>query len=178
MSRIAKKPVNIPSNVVLTVSDDKISVKGPKGEVSTPLHKGVEVKRNEQDELIFEPKTAVECADAMAGTTRALVHSMVEGVVKGFEKGLTLVGVGYKAQMKGNALELALGYSHPVVYHAPKGVIIETPSQTEILVKGADKRLVGQVAADIRAFRAPEPYKCKGIRYHGEVIVQKEGKKK
>ncbi len=178
MSRVAKKPVSVPSNVVLTISGGNITVKGPKGEVSALLHAGVEIKRNEQEELVFEPNGEVDGADAMAGTTRALVYSMVEGVVKGFEKGLTLVGVGYKAQMKGRDLELALGYSHPIVYRAPAGITIETPSQTEIVVKGADKRLVGQVAADIRAFRAPEPYKCKGIRYHGEVIVQKEGKKK
>lgn len=177
MSRVAKKAVPIPSGVALTIDETEIKVKGPKGSNSMRINPGVVVSQHDQ-ELHFDPKPGVDGSEALAGTTRALVAAMVEGAAKGFERGLTLVGVGYRAQMKGKDLELALGYSHPVIYKAPEGIVLQTPSQTEILIQGADKRLVGQVAADIRAFRAPEPYKCKGIRYHGEVIIQKEGKKK
>ncbi len=177
MSRIAKQPIPLPSGVALSMEGRTISVKGPKGQLQFTLPHGVEV---EQEDSVLrcrwvstDPK-----AKALAGTTRAVLNNMVTGVTQGFEKRLVLVGVGYRAQVQGKALNLTLGFSHPVVYPIPEGIAIETPSPTEVVVKGIDKQRVGQVAAEIRAFRPPEPYKGKGVRYADEVIVRKEAKKK
>ncbi len=177
MSRVAKKPVVIPAGVELNVSGSKVEVKGPKGAVKKTIGNKVIIKK-EGDQILFTPKEGVENADAMSGTARAIVNSMVIGVTQGFMRKLLLVGVGFKAQAQGKILNLTLGFSHPVKYNIPEGITIETPSQTEIIVKGADKNVVGQVAAEIRAYRSPEPYKGKGVRYEGEVIAMKEGKKK
>lgn len=177
MSRVAKKPVIIPAGVEITVDGSKIKFKGPKGTVQFTVNKEVIVK-NESGEILCSPKDGVLGADALAGTTRAIISNMVLGVSKGFARKLILIGVGFKAQVQGKVLNLSLGFSHPVKFHIPEGITIETPSQTEIVVKGADKHVVGQVAAEIRAFRSPEPYKGKGVRYEGEVVVMKEGKKK
>jgi len=177
MSRVAKKPVNIPAGVEVGISDNNIKIKGPKGTVQMDFDVGVEVKK-ESNTILFVPKDGVENANAISGTTRSLINNMVAGVIKGFERKLILIGVGFKAQVQGKFLNLSLGFSHPIKFQMPVGITIETPSQTEIVVKGADKHLVGQVASGIRAFRPPEPYKGKGVRYEGEVVVQKEGKKK
>lgn len=177
MSRVAKNPIVITDGVEITVSEGALKVKGPKGSSEIMLSPSIKVNK-EQKQVTFAPITDDYAADAIAGTTRALVAKMVEGVTKGFEKKLVLIGVGFKAQAQGKALQLAIGFSHPIRYSIPEGIKIETPSQTEILIKGIDRQLVGQVAADIRAFRPPEPYKGKGIRYEKEVVVQKEGKKK
>ena len=177
MSRIANKPVEIPSGVEISVSGQSVSVKGKNGNLSMELNDKVRVKQ-EDNLLNFSGKEGVEGSVAMAGTMRSLVNNMVLGVSKGFEKKLELVGVGYRAQAQGNKLNLTLGFSHPVVYDVPEGIAIETPSQTEILVKGADKQKVGQVSADIRAYRPPEPYKGKGVRYSDERVLRKEAKKK
>ena len=177
MSRIANKPVEIPSGVEISVSGQSVSVKGQNGNLSMELNEMVQVKQ-EDNLLNFSGKEGVEGSVAMAGTMRSLVNNMVVGVSKGFEKKLELVGVGYRAQAQGNKLNLTLGFSHPVVYDVPEGIAIETPSQTEILVKGADKQKVGQVSADIRAYRPPEPYKGKGVRYSDERVLRKEAKKK
>ena len=177
MSRIANKPVEIPSGVEISVSGQSVSVKGKNGNLSMELNDKVQVKQ-EDNLLNFSGKEGVEGSLAMAGTMRSLVNNMVLGVSKGFEKKLELVGVGYRAQAQGNKLNLTLGFSHPVVYDVPEGIAIETPSQTEILVKGADKQKVGQVSADIRAYRPPEPYKGKGVRYSDERVLRKEAKKK
>lgn len=177
MSRVAKMPVAIPSGVNVAISDASINVKGPKGTLQHALHPSVNVAQ-EGAVLTFSPATAEQSADAIAGATRAVVNNMVVGVSKGYERRLTLVGVGYRAQVQGKALNLTLGFSHPVNYPIPEGITIETPSQTEIVVKGADKQRVGQVAAEIRAYREPEPYKGKGVRYANEQVTLKEAKKK
>jgi len=177
MSRIANQPVKVPSGVTVDVAKHAVQVKGPKGTLQRDIHSAVEVKL-EQGELIFKALDGSNYARMQAGTARALVNNMVHGVSKGFEEKLLLVGVGYRAKVTGNQINLTLGFSHPVDYTLPKGVTVDTPSQTEIIVKGADKQLVGQVAADLRAFRSPEPYKGKGVRYATENIVLKEAKKK
>ncbi len=177
MSRIAKNPVAIPSGVQATLAGDKLSLKGPKGNLEHVVHPMVKVMQ-EGNLLKFERTNDTALARAVSGTTRALVNNMVTGVAKGFEKKLTIIGVGYRAAVQGKKLNLTLGYSHPIVYDIPNGITIEAPDQTNLVVKGADKQLVGQVAADIRDYRAPEPYKGKGVRYVNETIVKKEAKKK
>jgi large subunit ribosomal protein L6 len=177
MSRIAKKPVAVPASVEVTENGQQITVKGPNGTLQHGIHELVEMKR-EEGELNFSPRDESKAANALAGTTRALVSNLVTGVTAGFERKLELVGVGYRAQAKGKVLNLTLGFSHPVDYELPEGVTVETPSQTEIVLKGNDKQRVGQVAAVIRAFRPPEPYKGKGVRYADEIVVRKEAKKK
>jgi large subunit ribosomal protein L6 len=177
MSRIAKYPVPIPAGVEVNLGGDVVTVKGKKGSLQLNLHPAVEIV-NKDNVLTFAPRDKDPKSDAMAGTFRALINNMVTGVTAGFEKKLELVGVGYRAQVQGKALNLTLGFSHPVVYPIPEGITAETPSQTEIIVKGMDKQKVGQVAADIRAFRPPEPYKGKGVKYADEVIARKEAKKK
>jgi large subunit ribosomal protein L6 len=177
MSRVAKNPVAIPAGVEVKFNATEVSVKGALGTLSTALCNEVEVKLD-NNQLTFAAKNDSKFARAMSGTLRALLNNMVNGVSKGFEKKLTLVGVGYRAQAQGDAVNLSLGFSHPVSHKMPAGVKVETPTQTEILIKGADKQLVGQVAAEIRAYRSPEPYKGKGVRYADEVVVLKETKKK
>jgi large subunit ribosomal protein L6 len=177
MSRIAKNPVEIPSGVQVTLSGNSLSVKGPKGSLEREFHASVEVVQ-EDNVLKFSARNSDKKSNAMAGTMRSLASNMVVGVSEGFEKKLTLIGVGYRAQAQGNVLNLTLGFSHPVAYQAPEGITIETPSQTEVVVKGADRQKVGQVAAEIRAYRPPEPYKGKGVRYTGEYVAMKEAKKK
>ncbi len=176
MSRIAKSPVNIPAGVQVALKDYKVTVKGPKGELAFNIHHSVDVLRD-GDMLKIAPKKP-SSGLAIVATTRSLLNNMVVGVSVGFEKKLELVGVGYRAQAKGKQLSLSLGFSHPVEYIIPDGIDVETPSQTEILVKGSDKQRVGQVAADIRSYRPPEPYKGKGVRYSDETIIRKEAKKK
>lgn len=175
MSRIANKPVTVPAGVEVTLSATTVSMKGPKGSISRVLHKGVVVVK-EGAEIKVSPRQIAD--DPMAGTTRTLINNMVIGVTTGFEKKLELVGVGYRAASQGKVLNLTLGFSHPVLYPVPEGITIETPSQTEIFVKGVDKQKVGQVSAEIRAFRPPEPYKGKGVKYSNETILRKEAKKK
>jgi len=170
-------PVVLPKAVEITESGQQLTVKGPKGTLSHTVHDLVEIMRKD-GALTFRPRDDSQAANALAGTTRALVNNLVTGVSEGFERRLELVGVGYRAQSKGKMLNLTLGFSHPVDYELPEGVSAETPSQTEILVKGCDKQKVGQVAAEIRAFRPPEPYKGKGVRYSDEMVVRKEAKKK
>jgi large subunit ribosomal protein L6 len=177
MSRVAKNPVVLPKGVEATLTAEQISIKGPLGTLSRHLNGDVKIVR-EDDKLTFEPTSGSKQSNAMSGTMRALLNNMVQGVTKGFERKLTLVGVGYRAQAQGDKLNLALGFSHPVVHQMPKGVKVETPTQTEIIIKGADKQQVGQVAAEVRAYRKPEPYKGKGVRYVDEVVVLKETKKK
>ena len=177
MSRIANNPVEIPSGVEVNISGQLMSVKGKNGNLSMEVNKKVQVKQ-EDSVLKFSGKEGVDGSVAMAGTMRSLANSMVVGVSQGFEKKLELIGVGYRAQAQGNKLNLTLGFSHPVVYDVPEGISIETPSQTEIVVKGADKQKVGQVSAEIRAYRPPEPYKGKGVRYSDERVIRKEAKKK
>ncbi|MBS7690892.1 50S ribosomal protein L6 [Pseudomonas lalucatii] len=167
----------MPSGVEINLAGQQLSVKGAKGTLELKVHSSVEVVQ-EADELRFAARNGDQQTRAMAGTTRALVNNMVIGVSAGFERKLQLVGVGYKAQAKGQVLSLALGFSHPIDYQLPEGVTAETPSQTDILIKGVDKQLVGQVAAEIRDFRRPEPYKGKGVRYADEVVRRKEAKKK
>lgn len=176
MARVLN-PVQIPAGVQVTVNGQVVSIKGAKGAVDHVVRDDVLVAQD-GDVLRFSPRDGVQAALAMVGTTRALVGNILAGVTKGFEKKLELVGVGYRAQAQGKVLNLTLGFSHPVKYDAPEGISIETPSQTEILVKGIDKQKVGQVAADIRAYRPPEPYKGKGIKYSDEIIIRKEAKKK
>ncbi len=177
MSRIAKNPVAVPAGVEVTVTEGMVSIKGPMGALNQALTPHVKVVFAD-GKLQVAAANDSRMAQAMSGTTRALLANMVQGVSKGFEKKLTLVGVGYRAQAQGNKLSLNLGFSHPVEHVMPEGVKVETPTQTEIVIRGADKQKVGQVAADVRAYRAPEPYKGKGIRYKGEYIFRKEGKKK
>lgn len=177
MSRIGKYPVNVPGGVEVTLAADRISIKGPLGVLSQQVTGDVEIKR-EGDQLLFNPLSESSQANAMSGTLRALVANMVKGVTKGFERKLQLVGVGYRAQAQGDKLNLTLGFSHPVVHQMPKGIKVETPQQTEILIKGIDKQVVGQVAAEVRGYRPPEPYKGKGVRYADERVVIKETKKK
>jgi len=177
MSRVAKNPVVVPSGVEITLAAGEISVKGPMGTLKQSLSGNVSVVR-EGDSLLCKAQNDSAQADAMSGTIRALLANMVQGVSKGFERKLNLVGVGYRAQAAGDTLNLTLGFSHPVTYKMPAGIKVETPTQTEIVLKGADKQRVGQVAAEIRAFREPEPYKGKGVRYSDEVVTLKETKKK
>ena len=177
MSRVGKNPVPVPANVEVILSASEVSVKGPLGTLRRNLVSDITVERD-GDNLLIKPSNASKQANAMSGTMRALLANMVQGVTKGFEKKLTLVGVGYRAQAAGEVLNLTLGFSHPVAHKMPEGVKAETPSQTEVLIKGIDKQQVGQVAAEIRAYRKPEPYKGKGVRYADEVIVMKETKKK
>ena len=177
MSRIANKPVPVPAAVQVSMDGQQITVKGPKGTLEQQLHRLVEVTQ-ENGELSFKARDGSKAANALTGTTRSVTSNMIVGVSDGFEKKLELVGVGYRAQAKGRILNLTLGFSHPVDYELPEGVTAETPSQTEIVVKGTDKQQVGQVAAEIRAYRPPEPYKGKGVRYADEMVVRKEAKKK
>jgi large subunit ribosomal protein L6 len=177
MSRVAKAPVELPQGVEFNLSGRTASVKGSKGQLSLDVNSEVELKQ-EDNSLTVSPRSGSRFAIAVAGTTRALLANMVQGVSEGFERKLELVGVGYRAQAQGNKLNLTLGFSHPVVYDVPEGISIETPSQTEVVVKGTDKQKVGQVAAEIRRYRPPEPYKGKGVRYADERVVIKEAKKK
>ncbi len=177
MSRIAKEPVELPKGVEFSVSGTTVTLKGGKGSLSMDLNSEVEVSQDD-NMLQVKARSGSRFSVAMSGTTRALLANMAQGVTEGFEKKLELVGVGYRASMQGNKLNLTLGFSHPVSYAIPEGVTVETPSQTEVIIKGTDKQQVGQVAAEIRHFRPPEPYKGKGVRYAGEHIVMKEAKKK
>jgi large subunit ribosomal protein L6 len=177
MSRVGKLPVPLPKGVEVKIDGGAVSVKGPLGTLSQALSDDVAVKLD-GDSVVVATANESQRANAMSGTTRALVANMVTGVTKGFERKLTLVGVGYRAQAQGDKLNLSVGYSHPVVHQMPKGVKVETPTQTEIVLKGVDKQLVGQVAATVRGYREPEPYKGKGIRYADEKVVLKETKKK
>lgn len=177
MSRIGKYPVKVPGGVEVTQGAEQISVKGPLGSLAQRISPLVKIKR-EGDQLLLETADDSMEANAMSGTLRALIANMVHGVSKGFERKLTLVGVGYRAQAQGDKLNLSLGFSHPVVHQMPKGVKVETPTQTEILIKGIDNQQVGQVAAEVRGYRPPEPYKGKGVRYADEKVVRKETKKK
>lgn len=177
MSRIANQPVEIPSGVEVNISGQTVSVKGKNGSMSLDVHEKVEVAQ-EDGSLKFKGREGVVGSVAMAGTMRSLTDNLMIGVSQGFEKKLTLVGVGYRAQAQGNVLNLTLGFSHPVNYKIPEGITAETPSQTEIVIKGSDKQKVGQVAAEIRAYRPPEPYKGKGVRYADERVIRKEAKKK
>ena len=177
MSRVANKPVSVPAAVEITENGQQLSVKGPKGTLEHSVHALVEITR-EEGVLNFKARDESKAANALAGTTRSVVNNLVVGVTDGFEKKLELVGVGYRAQAKGKVLVLSLWLSCPVDYQLPEGVTAATPSQTEIVINGSDKQKVGQVAAEIRAFRPPEPYKGKGVRYADEVVVRKEAKKK
>jgi large subunit ribosomal protein L6 len=177
MSRIAKYPVALPKGVEVTIAGGSISVKGPLGTVARATDPNVAVE-NKGETVEFKALGNSNHADAMSGTMRALVAGMVAGVTKGFEKRLALVGVGFRAQAQGDKLSLSLGYSHPIVHQMPKGIKVATPTQTEIVISGIDKQLVGQVAAEVRAYRPPEPYKGKGVRHRDEVIELKETKKK
>lgn len=177
MSRVAKASVSLPKGVTISVAGQEVSAKGPKGTESLMLHDAVKL---EQGEGALQVKPVEEDRDGykMAGTMRALLNNLVIGVSEGFEKKLTLIGVGYRAQTQGQKLNLTLGFSHPVVYDVPHGITVEAPSQIELVVKGSNKQVVGQVAAEIRAFRPPEPYKGKGVRYADEHVIMKEAKKK
>ena len=177
MSRIANSPVELPSGVQVNIADGMVSVKGGNGSLELQLNDMVDIV-NEDNQLKLSAKAESKEAVAMTGTFRALVNNMVTGVSAGFEKKLELIGVGYRAKAQGKTLNLVVGYSHPIDYELPEGISAETPTQTEILIKGADKQLVGQVAAEIRKFRPPEPYKGKGIRYSDERVFRKEAKKK
>lgn len=177
MSRVAKNPVALPKGVEVSLAGGNVTVKGPLGSLTLNRNPAVEVVV-EGEQLMVKPVAGAENANALSGTTRALLANLVDGVSKGFEKKLTLVGVGYRAAAQGDTLNLSLGFSHPVAHKMPAGVKVETPSQTEVLIKGIDKQQVGQVAAEIRAYRKPEPYKGKGVRYADEVVILKETKKK
>mgnify|MGYP003960730653 FL=1 len=177
MSRIANNPVSIPKGVEITLSGQEVTVKGSKGNLTVTLHDLVGISQ-EEDRLQLKAVEVSKKSVALAGTFRSLVNNMVVGVSGGFQKELQLQGVGYRAQAQGKKLNLSLGFSHPVVYEVPEGIDIETPTQTQVIVKGIDKQLVGQVSADIRAFRPPEPYKGKGVRYVDEYVKRKEAKKK
>ncbi len=177
MSRIAKEPVVLIQGVEFSQSGTTVTLKGPKGSLSLDLNSEVEVLKEESN-VTVKPRSGSRFAVAVAGTTRSLLANMVHGVTEGFEKKLQLVGIGYRAQIQGNKLNLTLGFSHPVVFEVPEGISVETPSQTEVVIKGTDKQKVGQVAAEIRRFRPPEPYKGKGVRYADERVVMKEAKKK
>jgi large subunit ribosomal protein L6 len=174
MSRVAKNPIKVPTGVDINISGSQLNVKGPKGNLELNLYPGISFDVNDGEYLV---KSDDEKDVSMAGTFRALVNNMVIGVSTGFQKKLQLVGVGYRAQIQGNKLNLALGFSHPIEYAAPEGIKLEAPSQTEIIVSGCDKQKVGQVAAEIRSYRPPEPYKGKGVRYADERVVRKEAKK-
>lgn len=177
MSRIAKAPINLPAGVEVKLSADTISVKGKQGQLEMNVHALVEIKQ-EDNALTFAPRTEDKQANALAGTTRSLVNNMVTGVTAGFEKKLILQGVGYRAKAAGKTLNLQLGFSHDINYELPEGITAEVPSQTEVIIKGVDKQVVGQVAAEIRGYRPPEPYKGKGVRYADENVRRKEAKKK
>jgi len=177
MSRVAKSPVALPKGVEVTLGADSIAVKGKNGSMSMPLHGSVDVKQ-EDGQLVFAAREGAKDGWAMAGTTRALTNNMVIGVSEGFQRKLVLNGVGYRAKASGKSVNLVLGFSHPIDYDLPEGVTAETPSQTEIVLSGNDKQVLGKVAAEIRAFRPPEPYKGKGVRYEDEVVRRKEAKKK
>lgn len=177
MSRVAKNPISLPQGVDVTLAANEISVKGPLGTLKRVVPAAVAVEKNGTQLQVAAVEGAAN-ANALSGTVRALLANMVLGVSKGFERKLNLVGVGYRAQAQGDKLNLTLGFSHPVVHPMPAGIKVETPTQTEILIKGIDKQLVGQVAAEVRAYRSPEPYKGKGVRYADEVVVLKETKKK
>ena len=177
MSRVAKAPVTLPAGVEVKLSDAQITVKGKQGSIDLDIHSSVEIKQQD-NVLTFAPKGGDKKANAMAGTFRSLVNNMVTGVAQGYEKKLILQGVGYRAKLAGKTLSLTLGFSHPIDYVLPEGVKAATPSQTEIVISGVDKQQVGQVAAEIRAYRPPEPYKGKGVRYSDENVRRKEAKKK
>jgi large subunit ribosomal protein L6 len=177
MSRIAKKPIELPNGVEFSMSGREVSAKGPKGSLTVTLHDVVEVTQ-EDNVLTFSPRDSRQSSLAVTGTMRSVVNNIIEGVANGFEKKLLLVGVGYRAQVQGKQLNLSLGLSHPVNYQVPDGIEIETPAATEIVVRGCDKQQVGQVCAEIRAYRPPEPYKGKGVKYSDEIVVRKEAKKK
>ena len=177
MSRIANSPVELPSGVEVTIKDSIISVKGGKGSLSLAINELVKITQNE-NVISFAAANQTKKSGALAGTFRSIVDNMVTGVTEGFTKELQLIGVGYRAQAQGKKLNLSLGFSHPVVYEVPEGIEVETPTNTQVVVKGVDKQLVGQVAADIRAYRPPEPYKGKGVRYADEYVKRKEAKKK
>ena len=177
MSRVAKKPIAVPPGVSVDMSAERISVKGPLGVLDLAIHPAVSIERD-GDTLLCKPNEGMSDGDALSGTMRAVVANMVTGVSAGFERKLSLVGVGYRAQAQAGTLNLTLGFSHPIAYKLPSGITATTPTQTEIVIKGVDKQLVGQVAAEVRAYRKPEPYKGKGVRYVDEVVVIKETKKK
>lgn len=177
MSRVANSPVEVPAGVTVDLNGQDVSIKGSNGTLALNIHGSVEVKLDE-NKLVFTCRDSAKQSRALAGTTRALINNMVTGVSQGFEKKLILNGVGYRAKASGKTVDLTLGFSHPVVYALPEGVKVETPSQTEIVLKSADKQLLGQAAAEIRAFRPPEPYKGKGVRYADEHVRRKEAKKK
>ena len=177
MSRVAKAPVVVPAGVEVKLNGQEITIKGKNGELTRSINNAVVINQ-EEGQIEFAPRDGFANAWAQAGTARALINAMVIGVTEGFTKKLQLVGVGYRAQLKGNVIGLSLGYSHPIEHALPAGVTAECPSQTEIILKSADKQLIGQVAADIRAYRRPEPYKGKGVRYADEVVRTKEAKKK
>jgi large subunit ribosomal protein L6 len=177
MSRIGKKPIPLPKNVTATVDGQKVSVKGPKGALSLTLVDDIEVKLD-NGAISVSPRTDTKRARSMWGMSRSLVENMIQGTEKGFTRTLEITGVGYRAAMEGKALKLQLGYSHDIMYPVPEGIAIATPKPTEITITGIEKDRVGQVAAEIREFRGPEPYKGKGIKYQGEFIFRKEGKKK
>jgi len=177
MSRIAKKPIELPKGVEFSINGREVSAKGPKGSLSVTLHDAVELTQ-EDNVLTFSPRDSRQSSLAVTGTMRSVVNNIIEGVVNGFEKKLQLIGVGYRAQAQGKQLSLSLGLSHPVNYPVPDGIEIETPAATEIVVRGCDKQQVGQVCAEIRAYRPPEPYKGKGVKYSDEIVVRKEAKKK
>jgi len=176
MSRIANNPVTVPSGVDININGQLVTIKGGKGELSHEIHSLVNMEQ-EDNSLKFRAVNESKSANALAGTTRAILQNMVTGVNEGFERKLTIVGVGYRAQIQGNILNLTLGFSHPVDFEIPEDITIETPTQTEVVIKGIDKQKVGQVAAEIRAYRPPEPYKGKGVRYADEHIIRKEAKK-
>ena len=177
MSRVANNPIAVPKGIEVKINGNQLSVKGPKGQMQYDVHPLVKVSQAD-GQLRFERSNDTPQARAVSGTMRALVNNMVTGVAKGFEKKLSIVGVGFRAAVQGKKLNLTLGFSHPVVYSIPDGITIECPDQTSIVVKGSDRQAVGQVAAEIRAYRPPEPYKGKGVRYVDEQIVRKEAKKK
>jgi large subunit ribosomal protein L6 len=177
MSRVAKNPIPLPPGVEVSFADNRVTVKGAKGVISHDVHADVEV-RQEDGEIKVSARNESQGARAQSGTARAVLANMVAGVSTGFERRLTILGVGYRAQAQGRTLNLSLGFSHPVEYALPEGIEVQTPTQTEVVVSGVDKQRVGQVAAEIRAFRPPEPYKGKGVRYAGERVRQKEAKKK
>jgi large subunit ribosomal protein L6 len=179
MSRIGKQPVQVPASVTVAIQDGEISVKGPQGQLSMKIARDMIVVMNDANQIIVEtPAQLTKARNALSGTTRALIANMVKGVTKGFERKLMLVGVGYRAQPQGQKLKLTVGFSHPVEHPIPAGVKVEVPTPTEIILKSADKHLIGQLAADIRSYRPPEAYKGKGIRYAEEKIILKEAKKK
>lgn len=177
MSRVARNPIAVPKGVEVKINGNSVSVKGPKGQLQYQVHPLIKIAQAD-GQIRFERSNDTPLARAVSGTMRALVNNMVNGVVKGFEKKLTIIGVGFRAAVQGKKLNLTLGYSHPIVYSIPDGITIEAPDQTNLVIKGSDRQLVGHVAAEIRAYRPPEPYKGKGVRYLDEQIVRKEAKKK